>query len=184
MSIATTITAEQLLEMPRDGLRRELVQGELRTMPPAGSEHGATVVGLTWRVAQHAQHDDLGTVFGAETGFLLARNPDTVRAADCSFVRKERIRRTGIPRTFYPGAPDLAIEVVSPGDTVNEVDDKVHDWIVYGTTLVWVVNPRTRTVTAHGNDGTVRVLKDADVLEAPELLPGFRCLVRDIFVGP
>jgi Uma2 family endonuclease len=183
MSVATTTTAEQLQQMAQDGMRRELVQGEIRTMPPAGSEHGATVMNLSWRVARHVEVNDLGTVFGAETGFILARNPDTVRAADCSFVRKEQIQKTGIPRAYFPGAPDLAVEVVSPGDTVNEIDDKVHDWLTYGATLAWVVNPRTRSVSIHAKDGSVRVLSERDTLSAPDLLPGFDCLVRDIFRG-
>ncbi len=116
---AQKLTADDLWNLSRNGVRHELVQGELRTMPPSGGEHGVTVVNLTLPLGGHVKAGQLGLVFGAETGFLLARNPDTVRAPDIAFVRRERIPATGIPRAYWPGAPYLAVEIVSPGDTVE-----------------------------------------------------------------
>ncbi|HEX4146706.1 MAG TPA: Uma2 family endonuclease [Pirellulales bacterium] len=182
MSISTTpITAEQLWAMPTDGGRRELVKGELIRMNPAGGEHGVVVAELTWRLGQHVRQHDLGRVFGAETGFVLTRDPDTVRAPDIAFVRQERIAVTGIPQAYFPGAPDLAVEVVSPSDRVNDVDTKVDGWLSHGCQLVWVVNPRRRTVAVYRSVRDTRVMGEADTLEAPDLLPGWQLAVAAIF---
>src|SRR5215208_5068673 len=140
-------TASELFEMPDDGFRYELVKGELRKMSPAGGEHGGVVYNLTGLLAPHTK--DIGQGFGAETGFKIAADPDTVRAADIAFVRRERIPETGIPHNFWQTSPDLAVEVVSPGDTYSEVNEKVEDWLGAGTRAVWVVDPRRRVVTVY-----------------------------------
>ncbi len=116
-------------------------------MSPAGGEHGAVIGTLFLLLGNFVRQNGLGVVFGAETGFLIERAPDTVRAPDIAFVSRKRIPPDGIPRSYVPGAPDLAVEVVSPGDTVREVDDKVADWLNAGSEAVWVVNPRWKTVT-------------------------------------
>jgi len=121
-TISQLVTADELLTMPHNGFRYELVRGELKQKSPSGSEHGVTVVHLTWPLAQHVKDNHLGIVFGAETGFKITTNPDTVRAPDIAFVSHERIPATGIPRGFWPGAPDLAVEVVSPGDTIYGIN--------------------------------------------------------------
>src|SRR5262245_9042674 len=107
--------------MPNDGKRRELVRGQLKTMPPAGQEHGFVYMNLGGPLHQFVKTHRLGIVFGAETGFKIASNPDTVRAPDVAFVRRGRIPPGRIPKAFGSIAPDLAVEVVSPGDTVQEV---------------------------------------------------------------
>src|SRR5262249_30284993 len=116
MSTATTqlLTADDLWRLPDDGLRRELVKGVLYTMPPAGFEHGVVGINLSTPLDQHVKPNRLGLVVGGGTGFLIATNPDTVRAPDIGFVRQARIQATGIPRQYWPGAPDLAVEIVSP----------------------------------------------------------------------
>jgi Uma2 family endonuclease len=184
MSTSTKqITAEELFHMPDDGMRHELVDGELTTMTPAGFEHGAIIVQISSRLASHVRSHNAGLVLGAETGFVLARRPDTVRAPDVSFVCRERIESGGIPKTFYPGPPDLAVEVLSPGDTIAEVDRKVHDWLRYGTKLVWTVNPSGRNVTVYRSQSDIVILTPEDVLDGGDVLPGFSCRVGDIFVG-
>jgi Uma2 family endonuclease len=175
------LTAADLARMPADGLRHELVKGELRTMPPSGGEHGAVGINLAVPLGQHVKANQLGVVLGAKTGFVIARDPDTVRAPDVAFVRKERIPATGIPRSFWPDAPDLAVEVVSPGDTVFEVDEKVQEWLEAGTAQVWVINPRRRTVSVYRAPTDVTILSDQDTLDGGVMLPGFRCPVRDLF---
>jgi Uma2 family endonuclease len=175
------MTAEQLLEMPKDGSRHELVQGELKTMPPSGGEHGFVGMNLAAPLARHVRAQQLGVVLGAETGFILSRKPDTVRAPDIAFVRKERIPATGIPKAFWPGAPDLAVEVMSPGDTVMEVDEKVQQWLEAGTGLVWVVNPRRWTVTVYRSLANVTILSVKDELDGQDTIPGFCCRVGEIF---
>jgi Uma2 family endonuclease len=183
MSTSTHVTAEQLLMMPDDGRRHELIRGEVTTMAPTGDEHGAIVWDLTGMVAQFIRQHQLGQGYGAETGFVLERDPDTVRAPDAAFVRKGRVPPKGARKGFFPGAPDLAVEVISPGDTYEEVDEKVHQWLAHGTQEVWVVNPRRRTVTVQSSAGAVRDFAGDDVLESPDLLPGFRCPLRELFAS-
>src|SRR4051812_18032671 len=129
-------TANELFEMPDDGFRYELVKGELRKMSPSGSEHAAIIFNLTGMLHAHIKATNIGQGFGAEAGFKLASDPDTVRAADIAFVRRERIPEEGIPKNFWAIAPDLAVEVVSPGDTYNEVEEKVEAWLAAGTRAV------------------------------------------------
>ncbi|HEX9867573.1 MAG TPA: Uma2 family endonuclease [Candidatus Tectomicrobia bacterium] len=178
----TLTTADELFVMPDDGLRYELVKGELRRMPPAGSEHGAVAINIAVVVAQFVKAHGLGVVFGAETGFKIASNPDTVRAPDLAFIRRERIPAGGIPREFWPGAPDLAVEVISPGDTYTEVEEKVSDWLNAGTRMVLVLNPRTRTVTVYTSHTDVVRLTGSDTLDGGEVLPEFSCRVAELFV--
>src|SRR5437868_14984892 len=108
-----TMTADELFLMKDDGFRYDLVKGELRKMSPAGGEHGAIIVRLTVALGQYVEENDLGVVFGAETGFKLASNPDTVLGPDVAFVSNEKIPPTGIPVAYWQGAPDLAVEVIS-----------------------------------------------------------------------
>ena len=179
---AQLFTAADLEKMPANGERYELVNGELRTMPPVGGEHGVIGMNLSGPMHSHSKANDLGVVLLAETGFILKRDPDTVRAADTAFVRKNRIPNTGIPKAFWPGYPDLAVEVVSPGDTLYEVEEKVEAWLDAGTSLVWVVNPRRRTVTVYHSLQNISILTENDYLDGEQVLPGFRLRVGDIFV--
>lgn len=177
----TLTTADELLIMPDDGFRYELVKGELRRMPPAGSEHGAIIMNLGISLGQFVKANALGVVFSAETGFKIASDPDTVRAPDLAFVRHDRIPESGIPKEFWPGAPDLAAEVISPSDTYTEVEEKVIDWLNAGTRLVLVVNPRTRTVTVYSSHTEVTRLTESDLLTGGEIVPGFACRVSELF---
>ena len=130
------MTADDLLRMPDDGFRYELVKGELRKMAPAGHEHGRVAIRFSWRLAQHVETNDLGAVYAAETGFLISTNPDTVRAPDVAFVSRKRIEGVKKAEGYWPGAPDLAVEVVSPGDTYTEVEEKAIEWLEAGTLMV------------------------------------------------
>jgi Uma2 family endonuclease len=176
------ITADELFAMPKDGFRYELVKGELRKMSPAGSEHGAIIVNITVLLGQHVKSNNLGVCFGAETGFKIATDPDTVRAPDVAFVSRERIPESGITKKFWPGAPDLAVEVLSPGDSYEEVDEKVEDWLTAGARAVWIVNPKRRNVTVYRSMTDVTRLSEADELDGETVVPGFRCKVSEIFV--
>ncbi len=176
------VTADELFAMPKDGFRYELVKGELRKMSPAGGEHGAIIVKITIRLGQHVESNNLGVCFGAETGFKIATDPDTVRAPDVAFVSRERIPESGITKKFWPGAPDLAVEVLSPGDTLEEVEDKVEDWLVAGARAVWIVSPKRRSVTVYRSMTDVTRLSESDELEGETVVPGFRCKVSEIFV--
>jgi Uma2 family endonuclease len=177
----TLTTADELFMLPDDGFRYELVKGELRRMPPAGSEHGVMAMNAALVIGQFVKAHGLGVVFAAETGFRIASDPDTVRAPDLSFVRRERIPEGGIPRGFWQGAPDLAVEVISPSDTYTEVEEKVNDWLAAGTRLVLVLNPCTHTVSVYRSATEVARLTESDTLDGGQVLPGFSCRVADLF---
>jgi Uma2 family endonuclease len=182
MSTATQLlTAEDLLRMPEDGHRYELVKGELTKMPPAGNIHGKRTMRLGWRLARHVEANDLGVVFAAETGFRLASNPDTVRAPDVAFVIKTRVEEVGEFEGFWPGAPDLAVEVISPGDSYTEVEEKVEEYLQAGARAVWVVDPRRRTITVYRSLTDITILTENDTLEGGHLIPGFSCRVAEVF---
>ncbi|HLM57954.1 MAG TPA: Uma2 family endonuclease [Pyrinomonadaceae bacterium] len=176
------VTADELFLMPKDGFRYELVKGELRKMSPSGSEHGAVIVRVTVRLGSHVEAKKLGVCFGAETGFKIASDPDTVRAPDLAFVSRENIPESGITKKFWPGAPDLAVEVVSPGDTFTEVEEKVEHWLAAGAKAVWVLNPKRRGVSVYRSATEVVLLSESDELDGGEVVPGFRCRVADFFV--
>ncbi|MCZ6678005.1 MAG: Uma2 family endonuclease [Candidatus Poribacteria bacterium] len=177
----TLMTADDLWKLPDDEHRYELVKGELRQMPPAGSEHGVRAVRITWRLAQYVEMNKLGCVFAAETGFKIAQNPDTVRAPDVAFVRQSSIPENGIPAGYWEGAPDLAVEVISPGDTYTAVAEKVDQWLQAGCSLVWVVNPRRRTVEVYRAPDDFTILKAEDILDGEAVVEGFQCRVAELF---
>jgi Uma2 family endonuclease len=183
MSTTAAVTADQLLNMPRDGYRYELVAGELRKMSPAGWRHGTIGGRLHARLGRHVEERDLGEVFSAETGFLLARNPDTVRAPDVAFLKKARFAGPLPEDAFWPGAPDLAVEVVSPNDTMRDIDDKVKAWLDGGTAIVWVVNPKWHVVTVYRSATNIKTLSENDELSGEEVIPDFRCALRELFAG-
>lgn len=175
------MTAEELLRMPDDGFRYELVRGELRRMSPAGPRHGRVVINITTPLDQHVRAHSLGTVYAAETGFQLAADPDLVRAPDVAFVSRERVEAVGDVESYWPGAPDLAVEVISPHDTYTAVEEKVYDWLEAGVRMVIVANPRRRLVTVYRSLTNVTVLTEHDTLEGGDVVPGWTLPVSVVF---
>jgi Uma2 family endonuclease len=176
------MTAEDLLQLPSGmGQRYELVEGDLKTMSPAGSRHGRIALRVGALLQQFVRSHGLGETVGAETGFILRRNPDTVRAPDAGFIAKARIPATGLPDGFFPGAPDLAVEVVSPNDGAAEVLRKVSEFFEAGAQQVWVVYPELRRVAVFLTMDASRVLAANDTLDGGTLLPGFTCPVAELF---
>jgi Uma2 family endonuclease len=175
------MTAEELLRMPDDGHRYELVRGELRTMTPAGHPHGRIAMRIAAQLFQHVEERGLGTVYAAETGFLLARDPDTVRAPDAAFIRRERVEGVGESGGYWPGAPDLAVEVVSPGDAYAEVEAKVTEWLRAGTQMVIVVDPSNRTVKIHRGLTDIAALTEDDEIDGADVIHEWRLPVRRLF---
>ncbi len=178
-TIIHNTTAEQLLHVPGLG-RCELLRGALVMMSPAGLEHGRVVGRIHARLGPFVEQHSLGITAGAETGFLIGRDPDTVRAPDVAFIRADRVPDRPNPG-FFEGAPDLAIEVLSPGDRASEVLAKVRDWLQAGCRAVWVVDPATRTVHDHGGTSQLTILGESDELSGGDVVPGFRVRVGEVF---
>lgn len=150
-------------------------------MSPAGGEHGIIIGRLTVALGHYVEENDLGEVFGAETGFKLASNPDTVLGPDIAFVSNEKIPQSGIPVSFWSGAPDLAVEVVSPGNTRREIEEKVEEYLSAGVSLVWIINPKRRTVTVHQANAEPATLAESDMLDGADVVPGFQYSVARLF---
>jgi len=172
-------TADELLHAVDLG-RCELIRGELIMMSPAGFNHGWIAIRIGSRIANFVEAHGLGMPIGAETGFLISRNPDTVRAPDAGFVRAERLGPKPI-QGFFPGSPDLAVEVLSPDDRRAEVLAKVQMWLDAGCQAVWIVDPLKRTVAVHRSGVATTHLGENDTLTESDLLPGFMLRVAEIF---
>ena len=180
-TVVQLVTAEELLNMPGDGFGYELIRGELKKMPPPGHVRGRVAMEFGWRLAQHVRTHHLGNVFAAETGFLLNREPDTVRAPDCAFVSRTRLEEIGNVEGYLPGAPDLAVEVVSPGDTYAEVEEKALDWLAGGSKAVLVINPHKRTVAVYRSVSNITIIDETSVLDLSDVVTDFRVAVRALF---
>ena len=176
------MTAEELFDLPDDDGRSELVEGELVPMTPTGGRHGALAVRIGRLLDEHVEAHDLGVCCGAETGFILKRDPDTVRAPDAAFVASERIPEDGLSDGYFPTAPDLAVEVVSPQDRPLDVREKIEDWLQGGTRLVWMVQRAQRTVTVYRPLGNPTELSEDASLDGEEVVLGFVCNVKELFV--
>jgi Uma2 family endonuclease len=174
------VSAEELLRLRGPAARRELVRGELIVREPAGFRHGDIAARLLIAVGTFVESRSLGRVFTAETGFRLRSNPDTVRAPDVAFVRRDRLPDRP-PPGYAAIAPDLVIEVLSPDDRPGDVLSKVGDWLQAGTSLVWVIDPERRTARVYGADGNQELLTDADRLDGGAVLPGFQYEPRRAF---
>jgi len=176
------MTADELLAMPDDGFVYELIKGELiKVSPPPGHEHGLVAMNLAGPLYEYAKKNHLGKVYAAETGYLLEENPDTVRAADVSFISRDRIEKAGVVHGYWKGAPDLAVEVVSPSDTVRRIEGKVADWLESGTRIVWVVSPKMHTVTVYRSLTEIELLTENDTLDGGDVVPGFQISIAEIF---
>jgi Uma2 family endonuclease len=175
MTVATLMTADELLRLPDDGQRHELVQGELRTMSPSGADHGWVAAIIIGSLMQHVRQHRSGRVYAADAGFRIGRNPDTVRAPDGAFVRADRVVNT---RGFFEGPPDLAVEVISPSDSYTEVEEKTLAWLRAGVRAVLIVDPRSETVRVHRTTGASIV---NDIIEIDDVLPGWRLPVAEVF---
>ena len=174
------MTAEELLKMPDDGYRYELVRGILKKMAPVGHTGGFYEANVSGELRAFIRANGLGRAYSPNTGFLLERDPDYVLAPDAAFVRQERVEAVTQENGYFPGAPDFAAEVVSPSDRLTDVYEKVEEWLAAGTLMVIVVNPRDRTVSVHMHDAVI-TLNENDTLDGGDVVPGWQLPVADIF---
>ena len=178
-AIPKPLTAADLLAMPDDGQRYELIRGELIAMAPASDDHGFIGSELAWRIGSHIRERRLGRDRLAETGFQLAR--DTVLAPDYAFISYERMPARPRPAGYAEVVPDLVVEVVSPHDRQPAVDAKIRIWLYAGVRMVLAAYPAAQEIHAHYADGGVRRFGINDTLTGEPILPGFACPVADIF---
>ncbi|HZT61127.1 MAG TPA: Uma2 family endonuclease [Pyrinomonadaceae bacterium] len=182
------ITADELEEMPHrdehgNDCRLELIRGELITMSPTKPLHGIVCARLTTRLGNFVEEHNLGETFGAETGFIVEREPDSVLGADVAFVSRERLDAVENFDKFFSFAPDLAVEVLSPGNTKSEIDLKIAMYFAAGSRAIWVFNPKRRAASVYSSPSAFRVLTEQDTLDGGEVLPGFRLELSKLFAG-
>jgi Uma2 family endonuclease len=180
MTQPALLTVEELLRLDLPNKRTELVRGVLFVREPTGYRHGDIAARLLLAIGNHVVEHDLGAVFAAETGFTIARQPDTVRAADVAFIRTARLPDPP-PRAFAELAPDLAVEVLSPDDRPAVVLDKVADWLRAGARLVWIVDPARETARVYRADGSEALLHAGDELDGEDVLPALRLSLNQLF---
>ena len=180
MTIKTLMTAEELLRMPHEDMRYELIEGELIQMSPAMPEHGWHGAEVGFALAFHAKPRRLGVVFDSSVGNKFGSDPDTVLEPDVSFFRMERLPPRKAWKTFFTVAPDIAVEVLSPSGRRAHLTKKIGIYLAAGVRLLRLVDPRRRTVTVHAPGREPPVLRRDDDLTGEDVLPGFRLLLRDL----
>jgi Uma2 family endonuclease len=182
MTTTRLLTAEDLWNMPDNGKGYELIRGELHPMAPAGQEHSNLGIVLGSLLHAFVRKNQLGAVTGSDGGYILAKSPETVRAPDLGFVRQERLAGGRTTAKYFEGAPDLAVEIISPTDSYQDIDEKVQEFLDAGTKLVWVVSPKKKTITIYrSNQKMALITKPGDVLEGEDVLPGFSVRLDEIF---
>jgi len=175
------MSADELLVLPENGFRYELVEGELKKMSLGEHDHGRVIIQLSVPLASHVREHRWGVVFAAGTGFKLTSTPDTVLAPDIAFVAQQRVDDVGDTPGYWLGPPDLAVEITSPTDTVYEVEGKVGEWLEVGTRAVWVVSPKLRNVTVYRSLTDISILTEKGTLDGGDVVPGFQIPVAEIF---
>jgi len=177
---ASIMTAEELERVHLPGKSTELVRGRLLVREPPGTYHGKIAAKLSFLVASFVYAHDLGDVFGQDTGFKIASDPDTVRAPDFAFLARERASAIR-PRGYAAVAPDLVVEIASPDDRPGEVLAKVGDWLDAGVRLVWVIDPQRAEAHVHRPDGGLELIEADGALDGEAVLPGFSCQLSRLF---
>jgi Uma2 family endonuclease len=173
-------TAEELAKMPENDKFTELVNGVIVRLQPQGFAHGVLSSRISYEISAFVHERHLqGYVLGFGAGYILSRNPDTVRTTDGAFISKSKLP-DGLPNFFFPTAPDLAFEVISLDHRADLLQEKIEQYLQAGTQLEWVFYPKTRTVEVHTPDGSHTVDING-VLDGAPVLPGFKLAVRDVF---
>jgi Uma2 family endonuclease len=171
----TSTTEQDLLRLPKDGHKHELVDGVIR-VSPAGARHGKISLRLGAALLAFARERCLGEVFDSSTGYKLPGG--NVRSPDASFVSSQRL--PAVPEGFLELAPDLAVEVLSPEDSPRDVLDKVGEYLSAGVRMVWVIDPRTARAASYRSLTDVKEVAQHGTLDGDDVLPGFRCPLSEL----
>ena len=184
-TVRKLMTADDLLALPDNGNRHELVRGELIEMPSPGVMHGIVLNNFGWLIGGFVRRNSLDFVSTSEVGIYIEQDPDTVRAADYALISRRRIAAPIPPRGYVFGlVPDLVVlvvEVVSPDYRATAVESKTRMWLDAGVRLVLTAYIGEQIVVASRDDGTIQQFGVNDTLVGEPILPGFTCPVADIF---
>lgn len=189
-TLTKLVTAEEFMLMPSfdrasgGDARMELIRGEVKRMSLTKPRHGLVCIALSTPLATFVAENALGYVFGAETGFQLESNPDTVMGIDVAYVSHEQVADLGDLASFdkyFPFAPQIAAEVLSPSNSANEMEEKIALYFAAGARLVWIVNPKRNTVAVYETPYGMKLLTINDTLTGGDVLPGFALPVAKIF---
>ena len=183
MAVTTVapLTLEEFSRLPRDGEQHEISAGELITMAPPKSLHSRIARKLFKLLEAMLERSGSREAF-LEAGYVLARNSLTIRQPDISVLTKERVRSTG-EDDYFEGAPELAIEVVSPSDAAEDLQIKVDQYLAAGAKQVWILYPKTKCVHAFFVDGSKAKFDETQMLTGGDLLPEFSAKVSDLFLN-
>lgn len=176
-------TDDELMALDQDGRKHELWFGKVITMSPAGAEHGDVIVRLTAAIWTHVEENKLGRVYDGQTGFRLGLSH--CFESDISFVSRKRLKLIlPVKEKLFHGAPDLAVEVLSPSDSITKTEEKVTLYLIHGTRLAWMVDTRHRSVRVYREAGRFELLRPGRFLSGNSVLPGFRHAVAKLFEDP
>lgn len=175
------MSAEQLFQAPDSGNRVELVKGVLIVMSPAGSEHGRIASRILVRLGSYVEANDLGETFAAETGFLVEKNPDTVRAPDAAYVSHQKLNEADPTSSYLALAPDLVVEVVSPNDSSSDVEGKAEQWLSAGSQIVLVADPKNETLRVYRSKSEIQVLHSGETFASGEVCKNWQLPVNEVF---
>lgn len=183
--VATPVemTADELYRYDLPNKRTELVRGRLVVREPTGGPHASLLFELSVIIGTHLRATDpsVGRVLVGDPGFWIERFPDTVRAPDLAFIRRERLPGGRVPDGFFEGVPDLAVEIRSPSDRAGDLHDKLAQWLNAGVTLIWVIDPKRRSAMQVDSSGTITLLRAGDTLDGSPVLPGLRVALTALF---
>ncbi|MEG3438718.1 Uma2 family endonuclease [Pannus brasiliensis CCIBt3594] len=174
-------TDEEFMALPDDGHRYEVVNGELVDMGNSGAKHGYIAIILSSALFSVVTARKLGILCDSSTAFKMKNG--NKRSPDISFFSKERLQgMQDVPTGYLEGAPDLVVEILSPGNTVEEIDDKLQDYFENGTRLAWIINPTQNYILVYRSAiEPDRLLKSVDTLDGEDVVPGFTFPVADLF---
>ena len=175
------LTAEDLIRLYSEGIRGELIQGEFCETMSAGVTHGKVVINVAGELRSFVRPRRLGSLMGSDTGILLERDPDTVREPDIAYISAEKMPIGAEVPGYSEVVPDLVVEIASPSDTSQQVEEKARMWLSYGVRLVWTMHPATRTVNVYPDSGARITLAEGEALDGGDVLPCFSWEVSDIF---
>ncbi len=174
------VTPDDLIKLSQDG-RYELIEGVIYKMAPAGEEHGFVALNIGTIINNFVRKKRLGITTGAETGYKLASDPDTVKSPDVAFKSNNRLAEKGLSKGYSTVMPELVIEVNSPFDSYTKILKKIQDWLKARVLEVWVVEPEDSSIVIYDSSGNHKILEKKDEIEGGEILPGFKCKVSEFF---